>query len=433
MKFSIFKKIWFKSEFSKNVLTIMTGNGIAQIIPILISPVLSRIYSPKDFGIFGLYLSISSLLSIIATGRYEMAIMLPKKQNEVNAIVKLILIILSFVTCFTIFVIIAYSDKIAMLFNNIELSKYLFLLPISVVLISLTQLMNYILIRDNKFKLLAKNTVLNVISNYSAQLGIGIFKGSPIGLIIGRIFGFLVAILSVVKGGHLKHIFSLRGITTKKVMIKYRNFPMFDLPSTLLNTFAIQMPIIAFSKYFTMSITGHYSFMNRIFQMPINLLSRSVLDVFKQRATSDYNSYGNCHAIYIKTLKSLVIMCILPMLILMTCAPLLFRILFGPEWTTAGEYAQILTPMMMLKFIVSPLSYVFYIVQKQKYDLYGQIAFLITSLLSIIVGVYFNNIKILLILYSATSICIYSFYLILSYFYSKGLNSVKNNYQVINA
>ena len=76
------KKIIPKSDFSRNVLTLMTGTSIAQAIPIAISPILTRIYTPDDFGIFALYMSIASIIAVIATGRYELAMMLPKKDSD---------------------------------------------------------------------------------------------------------------------------------------------------------------------------------------------------------------------------------------------------------------------------------------------------------------------------------------------------------------
>jgi O-antigen/teichoic acid export membrane protein len=78
-----------KSEFSRNVLTLMTGTTIAQAIPIAISPILTRIYTPEDFGVFALYMSVVSIVSVVATGRYELAIMLPKKDEDAINIVTL--------------------------------------------------------------------------------------------------------------------------------------------------------------------------------------------------------------------------------------------------------------------------------------------------------------------------------------------------------
>ena len=115
-----------KSEFSRNVLTLMTGTTIAQAIPIAISPILTRIYTPEDFGVFALYMAIASIIAVIATGRYEMAIMLPKEEEDVKSIVKLILILLSIVTFITFLIVSFFNQAIVSLFENQEISNWLY-------------------------------------------------------------------------------------------------------------------------------------------------------------------------------------------------------------------------------------------------------------------------------------------------------------------
>ena len=101
----MFNKLKPKSEFSRNVLTLMTGTTIAQAIPIAISPILTRIYAPEDFGMFALYMSVASIISVIATGRYELAIMLPKKDEDAVNIVALSIIISFFVSFISLLIV----------------------------------------------------------------------------------------------------------------------------------------------------------------------------------------------------------------------------------------------------------------------------------------------------------------------------------------
>jgi len=101
-----------KSEFSRNVLTLMTGTTIAQAIPIAISPIVTRIYTPEDFGIFALFIAIITIFGSIANGRYELAIMLPKKDEDAINIFALGFIIISVMSLFLlILVVISYSNN----------------------------------------------------------------------------------------------------------------------------------------------------------------------------------------------------------------------------------------------------------------------------------------------------------------------------------
>jgi len=89
-----------KSEFSRNVLTLMTGTTIAQAIPIAISPILTRIYTPEDFGVFALFIAIVGFFSVIASARYEQAILIPKKDEDAINIFALGFIIICSISLF---------------------------------------------------------------------------------------------------------------------------------------------------------------------------------------------------------------------------------------------------------------------------------------------------------------------------------------------
>jgi len=409
-----------KSEFSRNVLTLMTGTTIAQAIPIAISPILTRIYTPEDFGVFALYMAIASIISIIATGRYEMAIMLLKEEKDVKSIVKLIMILLSTVTFITFLIVFFFNEAITNLFENPEISSWLYFLPISIFLVGLYQIYNYLLIREKNFKRLSTNKIIVSTTNVSTQLGYGFIISNGFGLLFGNIISYIVSIYFIIKSQVVNKYFHFRNNSIKEVAKEYQNFPKYDVPSVLVNVVANQLPLLALGKFFGLGVVGFYSLMYKVLMMPISLLSGTVLDVFKQRATEDYNKYGNCKDIYIKTFKSLVLLGIVPFTILGIFAPEIFAFVFGEKWKVAGEFAQIMTPMFFLKFIVNPLSYTFFITQKQKLNLIGQFILLILTMISIYIGLKLNDeystVIAVAILYSFYHI----FYLRISFKFSLG-------------
>lgn len=409
-----------KSDFSRNVLTLMTGTTIAQAIPIAISPILTRIYTPEDFGVFALYMSIASIISVIATGRYEMAIMLPKENEEVKSIVKLIILLLSSIAIFTLLIVFIFNEQITNMFDNKEISNWLYFLPISIFLVGIYQIYNYLLIREKSFQRLSKNKVIVSTTNASTQLAIGVSVGSSFGLLFGNILGYIVSIYFIIKSKVVSQYFELNNIPLKKTAKKYGKFPKYDVPSVLVNVIANQLPLIALAKFFSLGVLGFYSLMYKVLMMPISLLSNTILDVFKQRATEDFIKNGNCKDIYVKTFKRLVILGAIPFLLLGVFTPELFAFIFGKNWKIAGEFAQIMTPMFFLKFITSPLSYTFFIVQKQNINLVGQIVLFFLTLIAIYIGVKMNNEYLIVKLFSISYSIMYILYLITSYQYSKG-------------
>ena len=125
------KKRFTSGSFARNVLTLMTGTTIAQAIPIAISPILTRIYTPEDFGVFALYMSIASIIAVLATGRYELAIMLPKKDEDAVNIVALSIIIAFFVSLISFLIVFIFNTQITNLLGNPEISNWLYFIPIT--------------------------------------------------------------------------------------------------------------------------------------------------------------------------------------------------------------------------------------------------------------------------------------------------------------
>jgi O-antigen/teichoic acid export membrane protein len=195
----LINKLKPKSEFSRNVLTLITGTTIAQAIPIAISPILTRIYTPADFGVFALYMSIASIMSVIATGRYELAIMLPKKDEDAINIVALSLMISFFISLVSLMIVFIFNSQITNLLGNHEISNWLYFIPITVLLTGIYQSFNYWSNRKKHYKRLALSRVLQSGTTSSANLGMGYYGFGSSGLILGGVLGQGIAVTMLAK------------------------------------------------------------------------------------------------------------------------------------------------------------------------------------------------------------------------------------------
>ncbi len=423
--FSELKKLKNSSEFSRNVITLMTGTTIAQAIPIALSPILSRIYTPNDIALLAVYMSIVSIISTIVTLKYDLAIMLPEKdEDSINIVV--VSIIISFIISFIMFLIIAiFNQDITILISakNKDISKWLYFAPLSVLFIGIYNSLNYWSNRKKQYKRLATSRVVQSTAMIGTQIGTGSAGMIPKGLLYGDILG---RFFSVIQLGTLiwKDDKKYFNDVSKKGMVsqikRYKDFPKYSIPSDIINVVTNQIPVFLMNRFFGGFILGNYSLMDRVLGAPISLIGRSILDVFKQRASNDYNQYGNCKEIFVKTFKTLVVLSIIPTLLIFFLSPYVFSIIFGENWKIAGDFAQIMSLLFFFRFTVSPLSYMFYIAEKQKYDMIWQICLFFTTILSFLTGIYLNNIKIALLSFSITYSVMYIFYLLLSYKYAKG-------------
>lgn len=374
-----------KSEFSRNVLTLMTGTTIAQAIPIAISPILTRIYTPEDFGVFALYMSIASIISVAATGRYELAIMLPRKDDNAINIVALSIIISFFISFIALIVVFIFNTQITNLLGNPEITNWLYFIPVTVLFTGIYQGFNYWSNRKKRYKRLATSRVLQSATTATTNLGTGFGGFGSSGLILGSVAGqgIAAAILAKMIWNEDKNRFNTIKLLKIFAMAKrYIGFPKFDILASVSNVSAHQITHILFNTLFNSTVAGYFYLTQRILGLPITFIASAISDVFRQSATKEYKEYGNAKVIYISTFKKLFVLSFFPSLFLYFFAVDVFIFVFGVEWKTAGEYTQILTPMLFLRFISSPLSFMLYVGEKQQLNLWGNGVFLTFTILS---------------------------------------------------
>lgn len=168
------KRLKLKSEFSRNVITLMTGTTIAQAIPIAISPILTRLFTPEEFGVFAIYMAIAGFLSVVATLRYEHALVLPASQTEVDNLFMATFAITTLLSLILLLVIIFFKDEIAAIFNINDIGLWIYIIPLSVFLLGLYNSLNSRLIWLKNFKASASNKVVLSTTNAFSGVSTGV-------------------------------------------------------------------------------------------------------------------------------------------------------------------------------------------------------------------------------------------------------------------
>jgi len=410
-----------KSEFSRNVLILMTGTTIAQAIPIAISPILARIYTPEDFGVFALFIAIISILGIIISARYDFAIILPKKDKD--ALHLLILsVLINFVLCLIfLIIVIIFNEKITLFLANPEISIWLYFVPFSLFTIGIYQSLSFWANRKKYYKELSISRVSQSSSSSVSNLAIGLIGFNNIGLIVGQILGQTIATLILIKLTwseiRTKLIF-FKKIKLFAIAKRYSKFPKYDILASLINVSSHQLTHILINIIFGAVTAGLFYFTQKILSLPISLIASSISDVFRQEATKEYQQFGNAWMVYKKTLRKLFFLGLIPSIILFLYSVEIFVLIFGEQWRISGEYAQILVPMLFLQFISSPLSSMLYIAEKQNINLVLQIVlFLLVSS-----SIFFSNDSYMVVILLSISFSLfYILQLVLSILFAQGL------------
>lgn len=394
------------SRFITNVLKLVSGSVIAQALGILLVPIISRLYSPGDFGVFQVFVAIAGILAVLSCLSYQLAIMLPKEDEDSANIVALCFILVCATSVISGGVFILLSGWVGEVLNTPEISHYRIFLPVIVFLNGLFLVINYWLSRRVRFGALATAQVANSVSGKAVQIGAGIVAASPLGLILGQIAGYGAALLVMFRG--IREDLSLfRAVTPgriKELAKRYKRFPLFTSWSTVANTISTQVAPLMLAAFFSPAVVGFYGMAHMVVNMPMSLIGSATGQVFFQKASDEKNRTGSVKTVVREVHQRLVSIGIFPILVLMIIGGELFALVLGAEWATAGEYARILAPWLLLVFIASPLSTIFSVLERQTVDFAFNLLILFSRVAVLYVGGVYGNPIVTLALFSLTGV-----------------------------
>lgn len=410
----------FKGRYIRNIGVLVGGTAFSQLLAILALPFLTRLYTPEDFGVLAVYISILSIISVIACLRFEIAIPLPKKEKDAVALLFLAIISIIIVTLLTILGVSLFSNLILQATDD-KLAGFLWLIPIGVFFAGIYSALQYWATRKKAFPLIAKTRMTQAISGNGTQLVFGFFNFGAIGLLLGQllnvgagIFGLLRYLLK----NHLNLLQSIKLRRLKVVSKRYDRFPKYSTWEAFANTGAIQIPIILIAYYVIDAEAGFIMLAMRLLSAPMGLIGGAVSQVYLAEGANHYHN-GTLKLFTYQTIKNLAKVGILPLLFATIAAPFLIPFIFGEEWRRTGILISWMTPWFFMQFITSPVSMALHITGNQKVALALQIfGALLRVGIVILVGIYFtNNIG---ESYAISGFLFYSLYLCIIFLVLKG-------------
>jgi len=352
-------------SFLGNVLILAGGTGVGQLTIILASPILTRLYTPADFGILAVFSSIMGILAVVAALRYEFAIPLPEKDEDAVALLKLaagIVVLFSLLVAVGVWLL---GDAISAWAHTPSLQPYLWLLPLGLLSVGSYQVLNYWAARKRQFPLLSFTRTTQSSGRAAFQIAGGIFNlgasGLIGGLVAGRLLGALSLFWGVLRGEKLPPASSVLYVARR-----YKNFPLYTAWAALVNVIGTQAPPILFARYFAVDDAGFFSLTMRVLGLPAALIGQAVGQVFYPLAAERIDEVG-ATKVFVERTATMLLAISFPAFALITLSgPMLFSIVFGESWATAGAYARYLSPWLMISFISSPLSMFVLAKEKQK-------------------------------------------------------------------
>ncbi len=405
------RNIW-KSEFFRNVATLISGTTFAQAFSVVIYIFLSRIYTEEDFGVFGLYMNILNITIIFSTAKYELAILLPKSDREGVNLLGLSATVSFGVSLLLLLLVVPFNSLISRWLGTGEIAEWLYLIPLSTLLVGLfTSFRNYSN-REKRYRLIAGANIGQSLGNSLMKLALGLAIAGAAGLIIGVIFGQLIGFL-VFFFLHFRHNrektqwIEMREI--RRLARQYSLFPRYNMWQGLINNLSGALPVFIFSSQFSTAIAGLYTFGYMIIYRPVNLVANAFYQVLYQRFVEKQHRKSSILSEAKLFIRRTIQWLIVPFILMGLFAPQIFGFVFGDNWTEAGRYTQIILPWIFMVSLVMPLSFIPDLYKKQRTATLIDGVKLVLRLAGLLTGVMMENVYIGLALYSLTSTLVIGF------------------------
>ncbi|HBP3152742.1 TPA: type 8 capsular polysaccharide synthesis protein Cap8K, partial [Staphylococcus aureus] len=372
------------NKFIGDSFLMILSSGIAQVILIITTPIITRLYSPTEFGEFTIFSNIAMILIPIINARYDLLIVNTKNDRSAN-ILSQISFLISLLILLILIPIFAIS---AWLYPNFILD-FIFII-IMLFLVSLTNIFTNYLNKERKYKVLSLINVFRAGSMALLQIIFGLLALGSLGLIIGFSLSYIAGITLGYKT-FKKHFNIVRDKEeTKALFLENKNQLVYSTPSILLNSLSFSVVVFFIGILYTNTEVGIYGMAIRVLGIPVTIISLGLSKIFMQQANDYYIEYGNFRNLLLKFSSILVIVSIILYVPLYLFSEELVNILLGHSWVDAITVIKIVIPLFVIRLIVSTVSLSVIVLQKQQLELILQALFLIGTTATFVISKMLN-------------------------------------------
>lgn len=374
-----------KGAFSRSILLLAGSTALGQGIAVFFAPILTRIYTPADFGILAAFSSIISIVVVVLSLRYEQAIFLPERRQVAIALVS---VSLGFVFVFSLAIAIAlWLKRDMVLFLAGFHASFLWLLPLGFLGAGLYQVMNVWALRESAFERIARARLAQGLGMVLTQLSMGVLGLGPIGLLVGEVMGRVSGawnLLALLRGVALRELLDVQSLLY--ALRRYVRFPLYNAWAALLNALSLQLPFLMLPSLFNNEVAGSFALAYRVLGLPSFLIGQAVGQALLSRAAALRNAPEELGRLTTQTALGLFALGVAVFSIVAIGGAELFGVLFGQSWRQAGVYAQFMAPWYVLWLVSSPLSGLLVIREWQGVGLVFTVMELLTRGLALWVG-----------------------------------------------
>ncbi|WP_062514753.1 lipopolysaccharide biosynthesis protein [Halobacillus sp. KGW1] len=383
------------NKFFRNVLIMISGTAAAQIISFILSPIITRLYGPEAYGIMGTFMALIIIITPIASLTFPSAIVLPRDDGEAKGLIRISIYVSLVLASITFFIILIFQNNIVELLKLDSIQAFLYLIPLVIILAGIFQVTEQWLIRKKYFSVSAKSTFWQSIITQGSIVLIGLSYPAAVVLVLAQALkeGLKTTLMMLFmrKSNHIGSldISRLGNDSLKYLLKKYKDFPIFRAPEVFLNSLSQSLPILMLTIFFGPASAGYYSICKNVLNLPISLIAKSVGDVFYPKVSESFNDDKDITKLIMRATLYLSLVGVIPFGLIIWLGPWLFSIVFGADWSYAGEYARWVALWTFFAFINIPSVKSLPVLSAQSFQLKYTIFMLISRLFMLIIGYYF--------------------------------------------
>lgn len=416
-------KVKFAS-FWKNVSIVLLGTLAYQTLPLLVLPFFTRILPPEDIGLYFTWLGVVVVGAVVLTMRLDMAVLQANTSDAAMRIVRASVVTnLGFGVLAGIFIglFLAAESFFQLSLLSVDAYVYVVLGVIAAIASAINLLVNSVLVRSARFREQALYKLYLGVGLSSSQLIFVYFFESSVGLCLAYSLSCALVLIFLMRkvgfiGLSLKLFDPLKDAIS--VVREQRAFVILSMPAALINMLSHYSPLFLLNWKIGAAASGQYGLTHKTLSAPLGLVGGAILSVFREESSRCYRESGNCEASYLYTARSLVLIAIAPFLVVFFWGRELFEFVFGAAWSEAGTIAELMAPVFLIRFVASPLSYMFFLANRQGWDLLWQV---VLFLFSVSIFWFSASLQSAVFWYSIGSFLLYGVNLVASYFIAKGM------------
>lgn len=396
----------------QNFAVSFSATAAVTAIGILLTPVVSRIYPPASYGQFAVFSSVLNNLTLVTTLTLPGALLLPKTRRIffelVNAIIVLSLICTSALFLF----LLLGNDWVERRLNIPDFGPWLLLLPFIMLLANMNNIMGFWYIREKAFRKRAGIDISTTLMGRGITIGAGLLlHGIGLGLLFGELANRLTYFMGLMFSGIYRklrllwRVFSWHG--SWEAVKAYKDFPMYVLPANYVNVLSAQVPIFMLTSKFGATVVGLYAFSVSLLEMPLTLVGSAIAPVFMQKATEvQHTAPERLKDITLSLYNKLLYLGLLPFGFLTVFGDVVFRVVFGAKWETAGLFTAYLGYYYIFKLTSTVTAPIYTVIERQRYALISTVLLLVARVSGLYIGLTLNDVNKAMLLFGLGSLVV---------------------------